>query len=109
MFYGIFGDTDGDTPQVIGEASWLLAQTCFPNDGLNGGKGHTPPDVTCMHSCIIFSTRRLMYFYYPDIVFTGSNAVLPNSAHNDNYITNFGTLKSKGDSLVQALANNLGL
>jgi chitosanase len=47
MYYGIFGDTDEDSPQVIGEASWLMANTCFPGDGLNGNAGHTPADVTC--------------------------------------------------------------
>jgi chitosanase len=47
MFYGIYGDTDGDTPQVIGEASWLMARTCFPNDDLNGNSGHGKVDVTC--------------------------------------------------------------
>ncbi|CAI7601657.1 unnamed protein product [Penicillium pancosmium] len=30
MFYGIYGDSDGDDPEVIGEASWLMARTCFP-------------------------------------------------------------------------------
>jgi chitosanase len=49
MFYAIMGDTNGDTPEVIGEASWLMGQTCFPNDGLNGGKGHVPPDVLCTY------------------------------------------------------------
>lgn len=47
MYYGIMGDTDADHPQVIGEASWLMAQTCFPNEGLNGNNGHTPLDVLC--------------------------------------------------------------
>ena len=47
MFYGIYGDSDGDTPQVIGEASWLMARTCFPNDNLNGNSGHGAVDVTC--------------------------------------------------------------
>jgi chitosanase len=47
MFYGIYGDTDGDSPQVIGEASWLMARTCFPNDDLNGNSGHGGVDVTC--------------------------------------------------------------
>ena len=47
MFYGIYGDSDGDDPEVIGEASWLMARTCFPNDNLNGNAGHGSPDVTC--------------------------------------------------------------
>ncbi|KAF5347463.1 hypothetical protein D9757_013825 [Collybiopsis confluens] len=46
MFYAIMGDTNGDSPEVIGEASWLMAQTCFPNDGLDGAKGHDASDVT---------------------------------------------------------------
>jgi chitosanase len=44
-----------------------------------------------------------------DIVFTGKDAVLPSSALNKNYITNFTTLRSMGDKLVNALASNLGL
>jgi len=47
MFYGIYGDTDGDTPQVIGEASWLMDRTCFSNDDLNGNSGHGAAGVTC--------------------------------------------------------------
>lgn len=47
MFYGIYGDSDGDNPEVIGEASWLMARTCFPNDDLNGNNGHVNADVTC--------------------------------------------------------------
>ena len=39
--------TSEDNPQVIGEASILMAQTCFPKDGLSGDKGHTPIDVLC--------------------------------------------------------------
>ncbi|KAK0471272.1 fungal chitosanase of glycosyl hydrolase group 75-domain-containing protein [Armillaria novae-zelandiae] len=45
MFYGIFGDTNGDSPEVIGEASLVLAQACFPNENLGGDNGHTPLDV----------------------------------------------------------------
>lgn len=37
----------GDTPQVIGEASWALAQACFPDEHLDGGKGHDKVDVLC--------------------------------------------------------------
>jgi hypothetical protein len=47
MFYGIYGDSDGDSPEEIGEASWLMARTCFPDDDLNGNSGHAPADVTC--------------------------------------------------------------
>lgn len=52
MFYGILGDSNGDEPQVTGEASWLMARTCFPNDSLAGDKGHTESDVTCNWSPI---------------------------------------------------------
>ncbi|KAJ6555143.1 fungal chitosanase of glycosyl hydrolase group 75-domain-containing protein [Mycena vulgaris] len=47
MFYAIFGDTNGDgvTTEVTGEASILLAQTCFPNAGISGNVGHDEPDV----------------------------------------------------------------
>ncbi|KAJ7659546.1 fungal chitosanase of glycosyl hydrolase group 75-domain-containing protein [Mycena polygramma] len=45
VVYGIFGDTNGATPQVIGEGSLLLAQTCFPKEGLSASNGHTPLDV----------------------------------------------------------------
>ncbi|KAF7362828.1 Endo-chitosanase [Mycena venus] len=47
MLYGIFGghsisSLHGVDPQVIGEGSLLLAQMCFPTDGLNVNNGHTP-------------------------------------------------------------------
>ncbi|KAJ7202066.1 fungal chitosanase of glycosyl hydrolase group 75-domain-containing protein [Mycena pura] len=54
MFYAIFGDTNGDgvpvdadghAQEVIGEASLLLAQTCFPDAGITGANGHGPADV----------------------------------------------------------------
>ncbi|KAL3450373.1 fungal chitosanase of glycosyl hydrolase group 75-domain-containing protein [Aspergillus insuetus] len=90
MFYGILGDTNGNDPQVTGEASWLMARTCFPDDDLHGNSGHAEADVTY-------------------ILFTGSNAVLPPSAVNEHYITDFGTLKFMGDRLVNALLVNLRL
>ncbi|KAA1477017.1 Chitosanase-domain-containing protein [Dentipellis sp. KUC8613] len=45
IVYGIYGDQNGDDPQVIGEASIVLAQACFPDDKLSGDNGHTPLDV----------------------------------------------------------------
>ncbi|KAJ5272895.1 hypothetical protein N7478_008020 [Penicillium angulare] len=90
MFYGIYGDSDGDDPQVIGEASWLMARTCFPNDDLNGNSGHGGVDVTY-------------------ILFTGKDAELPSSALSNNYVTNFTTLRSMGDKLVSSLVKSLGL
>ena len=48
MFYAVMGDTNGNIPEVIGEASWLMGQACFPQDGLNGGIGHSQVDVLCI-------------------------------------------------------------
>lgn len=107
MYYGILGDSNGDDPEVTGEASWLMARTCFPDDDLNGAEGHAEADVTCKPY-----TRWPETFpsnIETDIVFTGDDAVLPSSALNKNYITNFSTLRSMGDKLVGALASNLGL
>lgn len=47
MFYGVFADSNGDSPQVIGEGSLILAQTCFPDDGMSGANGHPDSDVAC--------------------------------------------------------------
>ncbi|KAL4747086.1 fungal chitosanase of glycosyl hydrolase group 75-domain-containing protein [Aspergillus terricola var. indicus] len=90
MFYGILGDTNGDSPEVTGEASWLMARTCFPTEGLSGATGHNDADV--------------IY-----IVFLGEDAVLPASAMNGKYITDFDTLREMGDALVNALVSNIGL
>ncbi|KAJ5720446.1 uncharacterized protein N7483_008380 [Penicillium malachiteum] len=89
MFYGIYGDSDGDDPEVIGEVSWLMTRTCFPNDNLDGSNGHTGLDVAY-------------------ILFTGNNTVLPSSALNKNYITNFTTLRSMCDKLIGGRMKNLG-
>ncbi|KAJ3479879.1 hypothetical protein NLG97_g8206 [Lecanicillium saksenae] len=90
LYYGVFGDTDGDSPQEIGEASWLMANTCFPGEGLNGGQGHSDADVTY-------------------IFFTGDDSVLPNSAIGKNYLTNFQALKNLGDKLMKDLVSSLNL
>jgi chitosanase len=47
MFYGIFGDSNGDSPEVIGEASWRMATACFPDGKISGSNGHGAADVTC--------------------------------------------------------------
>jgi len=44
-----------------------------------------------------------------DIVFTGDDAVLPDSAINNNYVTDFDTLKAMGDEFMTDLVNSLGL
>lgn len=90
MFYAILGDTNGNNPQVTGEASLLLARSCFPKDNLSGDSGHEEMDVTY-------------------ILYTGPEAVLPQSAHNDKYITDFDKLRSMGDHLTTSLSANLGI
>jgi chitosanase len=47
MFYAILGDTNGDTPEVMGEASILMGETCFPNVNVSGDVGHDQTDVLC--------------------------------------------------------------
>ncbi|OJJ03264.1 hypothetical protein ASPVEDRAFT_63056 [Aspergillus versicolor CBS 583.65] len=88
MFYAILGDTNGNNPQVTGEASLLLARSCFPKDNLSGDSGHEEMDVTY-------------------ILYAGPEAVLPSSAHNDKYITDFDMLRSMGDHLTTSLSANL--
>lgn len=43
QYYGIWGDTNGATS--VGEASISLADLCFPDEDLNGNKGHDQKDV----------------------------------------------------------------
>ncbi|KAJ1704935.1 hypothetical protein AFCA_005369 [Aspergillus flavus] len=88
MYYGILGDSNGDDPQITGEASWLMARTCFPKEDLQGNNAHSSKDVTY-------------------ILFTGKDAVLPDNAMDKTYITDFDTLRSMGDKLVRALASNM--
>jgi len=85
MYYGIFGDSNGDTPEVIGEASLLMAQTCFPGDGLDGGTGHVPLDV--------------VYICFPTEVPSGVGDVT----------IDIGALKTLGDQQVTLLQQALGL
>ncbi|KAE8416053.1 fungal chitosanase of glycosyl hydrolase group 75-domain-containing protein [Aspergillus pseudocaelatus] len=88
MYYGILGDSNGDDPQITGEASWLMARTCFPKENLQGNNAHSSKDITY-------------------ILFTGKGAVLPDNAMDKTYITDFGTLRTMGDKLVRALASNV--
>jgi len=83
MFYGVLGDTNGDDPEVIGEASWLMGQTCFPGEGLNGAKGHTGVDVLY----IVFMTE------FPEI--------------NSTTITDFNGLRNLGDEKIMTLLRSL--
>ncbi|KAF3492419.1 chitosanase [Arthroderma uncinatum] len=43
VFYGIWGDTNGNTD--TGEVSISLAQACFPHNNLTGNNGHEDHDV----------------------------------------------------------------
>ncbi|KAH7099376.1 fungal chitosanase of glycosyl hydrolase group 75-domain-containing protein [Auriculariales sp. MPI-PUGE-AT-0066] len=85
MYYAIFGDSNGDSPEVAGEVSLMLAQTCFPNDGLSGSVGHGALDVTY----IVWGTK------VPTGV--GQNTI------------NITALKTLGDQQARALQTALGL
>ncbi|KAL5343514.1 fungal chitosanase of glycosyl hydrolase group 75-domain-containing protein [Aspergillus crustosus] len=87
VFSAVLGDTNENEVQVTGEASWLLARSCFPEANLSGNRGHEEINVTY-------------------ILFTGPEAVLPLSAINENYITNFTKLRSMGDNLITSLTRN---
>ena len=43
QFYGVWGDTNGFTS--TGESSLALGKLCFPDEGLNGNRGHGEKDV----------------------------------------------------------------
>ncbi|KAI9372560.1 fungal chitosanase of glycosyl hydrolase group 75-domain-containing protein [Aspergillus egyptiacus] len=90
MYYAILGDSNSNDPQVTGEASWVLSRACFPDEDINGNRGHDEPDVTY-------------------ILFTGQGAVLPPTALNEKYITDFDKLREMGDHLTTALSSNLGI
>ncbi|KIM76821.1 glycoside hydrolase family 75 protein [Piloderma croceum F 1598] len=46
LFYSVFGDTNGcDDADFTGEASYALANLCFPGHGLNGDKGYTGHNI----------------------------------------------------------------
>jgi chitosanase len=95
LFYGIMGDTDADNPEVIGEASLLLGNTCFPKEGLNGGSGHDALDVLC--------TAPQLHMLTVDIVF-----MIEFKAVNDTSITDFNALRNLGDQNMAALIKTLG-
>ncbi|KAF2000848.1 glycoside hydrolase family 75 protein [Amniculicola lignicola CBS 123094] len=43
LFYGVWGDVNGG--YLTGESSLALAKRCYPDEGLNGNKGHGDHDV----------------------------------------------------------------
>ncbi|KAK7002141.1 fungal chitosanase of glycosyl hydrolase group 75-domain-containing protein [Favolaschia claudopus] len=85
LFYAIFGDTNGASPEVIGEGSLLLGQTCFPDDEINGNNGHEALDVA--------------YIVFPQEVPPG---VQENSIDIE-------ALKELGDQQILLLQQDLGI
>jgi chitosanase len=51
----------------------------------------------------------LLNVLFIDIIFTGDDAVLPDSAIGNNYLTDFATLTSMGNSFMADLVDELGL
>ncbi|KAJ6629350.1 fungal chitosanase of glycosyl hydrolase group 75-domain-containing protein [Mycena sp. CBHHK59/15] len=84
MFYGIYGDQDADSPQVIGEASILIGQSCF-GPIINGGNGH--PEV--------------------DVVYIVFGSQVPSGVEKSSI--DIPALKSLGDAQVKLLQTALGL
>ncbi|KAJ6567805.1 fungal chitosanase of glycosyl hydrolase group 75-domain-containing protein, partial [Mycena sp. CBHHK59/15] len=50
MFYGIYGDQE--IHKVIGEASILMGQSCFPQMRIDGANSHAAVDIACEHFTI---------------------------------------------------------
>jgi chitosanase len=98
IYYGILGDTNGNTPQTIGEASWLMAQTCFPDEGLNGAVGHSTPDVLCTNPLPHFIS--LGVGWWADIVFLSEFFDV-----NETTITNYTALSEQGNQKMTQLIN----
>ncbi|KAJ7649248.1 fungal chitosanase of glycosyl hydrolase group 75-domain-containing protein [Mycena rosella] len=84
MFYGIYGDQDADSPQVIGEASILMGQTCFPGTLIDGDNGH--PETTLPISSLD-----------------------PRSLRDSKNTIDIPALKALGDAQVKLLQKALGL
>jgi chitosanase len=82
-----------------------LAQTCFPNDGLNGGIGHDGIDVLCksLGRREYLSARTLMQ-WFTDIVFGNE---VPSGVGDETI--NISALKSLGDTAAKKLAAALGV
>ncbi|KAJ7171129.1 fungal chitosanase of glycosyl hydrolase group 75-domain-containing protein [Mycena filopes] len=87
MFYAIFGDSNGATPQVIGEGSLLLGQACFPDEPISGNYGHGQRDVA--------------YLVFGNKVPTGINMKSPK--------IDIAALKELGDQQVKLLVGDLKL
>ncbi|KAJ7080603.1 fungal chitosanase of glycosyl hydrolase group 75-domain-containing protein [Mycena belliarum] len=85
MLYGIYGDQDADSPQLIGEASIVMGQTCFPGTLIDGANGHAENDV----AYIVFGSQ-----------------VPPGISKNN---IDLHALKDLGDAQMKLLQNALGL
>ncbi|KAF7368777.1 Endo-chitosanase [Mycena venus] len=85
MYYGIYGDQDADSPQVIGEASILIGQTCFPGGTIDGNNGHPESDV----AYIVFGSE------------------VPNGVEKNSI--DIAALKALGDVQMKLLQKALGL
>jgi len=94
MYYAIMGDTNGNVPQVIGEASWLMGQTCFPDEDLSGGNAHSSNDVLCI--IIPHRETNIDILFYKE--FTGVNVT---------DITDYPGLVTLGDQKFTELVNAL--
>ncbi|KAJ7723678.1 fungal chitosanase [Mycena metata] len=87
MFYAIFGDQNGATPQVIGEGSLLLGQACFPNDNITGNNGHAQRDV----AYLVFGNQS------------------PKNIDSKSSTIDISALKTLGDQQVKLLVQDLNL
>ena len=88
------GDTNGASPEVIGEGSVLMATTCFPKDGLSGANGHDQLDVTCMINTISGLISDVVFFSeFKDV--------------NETSITNFDALRALGDQEMNKLLKSV--
>jgi hypothetical protein len=94
--------SSGDSPEVIGEASILVARTCFSNDDLGGDNGHTKANVVCKLLFSISSGRGHQLFSFIDILF--GNQV---PAGVGDKTINIGNLKTLGDQQAKKLADAL--
>jgi chitosanase len=94
----------GDTPEVIGEASLLMAQTCFPNEGLDGGTGHNTVDVLCEPFVMLLLQQLTTFGTFPDVVF---GQQVPSGV--GQHTIDIAALKALGDKETKKLATALGV
>lgn len=102
--------SSGANPEIIGEASLLMGQTCFPNDKITGNNGHDAQDVVCS-SCpllqLLITDRRLIStpWLFTDIVFPD---IVPSGDLSGPKI-DLDALKTLGDKTAKQLASALKL